>query len=139
MKTLCLFLTCCIAAASLIGYNFVRSASAFPTFYKAFDKTYLGDKTTDAQKALAANIKRVKKCNVCHDPRKDEHGKASKKNRNPYGRTLAKFLTEKDKKNLKKALEVIPKVESQRAEGDKETFGQLIKEGKLPFEYQPAK
>ncbi len=139
MKQLSLSLIICIAMASLIGYNYVRSASAFPTFYKAFDKTYLGDKTTEAQKALVADIKRVKKCNIGHDPRKDENGKASKKNRNAYGQALAKFLSEKDKKNLEKALEVLPKVEGQRAKDAKKTFGELIKEGKLPVECKPAK
>jgi predicted adenine nucleotide alpha hydrolase (AANH) superfamily ATPase len=113
----------------------VPTAQAFPQFFKVFEEKYVGDKSTDVQKSIAAHIERVEKCNVCHDPRKDDSGKASKKNRNPYGEALAKLLTKDDKKDTKKITESLGKVEKEKVEKAKQLFGELLKEGKLPFEY----
>jgi hypothetical protein len=120
-----------------VGFGFwhVRPAEAYVPFSKAFLKKYAGSKATDAEKSIAAEFARVKKCNVCHDPRPGADGKASKKNHNPYGEALNKYLTEKDKKDEKKVLEMLAKVEGEKAEGADKTFGELIAEGKLPFLY----
>ena len=78
-------------------------------YAKAWQKKYVGDKKSDVQKKLAAAVTKVKKCNVCHDPRKID-GKISKKNRNDYGKALGKLLTKKDKKHTKKITDALPKV-----------------------------
>ena len=105
----------CVALVAGLCLIQVRSADAYLNFSKAFLKKYAGDKSTDAQKSIASEFARVKKCGVCHDPRPGDDGKVSKKNRNPYGQALAKFLTEKDKKDTKKALEMLGKIEDEKA------------------------
>ena len=102
-------------------------------YSKAWQKKYVGDKKTNVQKKLAAAVTKVKKCNVCHDPRKID-GKISKKNRNDYGKALGKLLTKKDKKNTKKINDALTKVEKMGADKKKKlpSFGALLKAGKLP-------
>ena len=102
-------------------------------YAKAWEKKYVGDKKSGVQKKLAAAVAKVKKCNVCHDPRKIG-GKISKKNRNDYGKALSKLLTKKDKKNTKKINDALTKVAKMSADKKKKkpTFGDLLKAGKLP-------
>jgi predicted adenine nucleotide alpha hydrolase (AANH) superfamily ATPase len=126
---------CVFAAAFAILFGRLPTAQAYPQFFKVFEEKYLGDKSTDIQKSLAEHVERVNKCNVCHDARKDENGKTSKKKRNPYGEALAKYLTKDDKKDTKKITESLNKVEKEKVEKAKKVFGELLKEGKLPFEY----
>jgi predicted adenine nucleotide alpha hydrolase (AANH) superfamily ATPase len=136
MKRTRTILFCLIAAVVAMVFGRLPSAQAFPQFFKVFEEKYVGDKSTDAQKSLAVHIERVKKCTVCHDPRKDEDGKVSKKKRNPYGEALAKLLTKDDKKDTKKITTSLTTVEQQKAaESAKKIYGELLKEGKLPFEY----
>ncbi len=141
MKNLCSVFSCCVLAVMIGSLCLVPPAHAFPNFLKAFQKKYAGDKKpeTDEQKNLAQEMKRVKTCNVCHDPRPGDSGKADKKNRNPYGQALNKYLTEKDKNDVDKALEMLSKVEGEKAADDAPTYGELLKEGKLPFEYKDFK
>ncbi|HHK41733.1 MAG TPA: hypothetical protein ENJ50_04870 [Planctomycetaceae bacterium] len=106
-------------------------AQAYNDFYKVFRKKYVGDESTPEQKKLAAAIKEVKKCNVCHDPRKI-NGKASKKNRNAYGEALAKLLTKKDKKDLEKIAKALEEVDAQKAPSGDKTFGDFLTSGELP-------
>ncbi len=90
-----------------------HKAEARPNYLKAFAGKYKG---------LAAQAKKVK-CGVCH------FGK-SKKNRNDYGKAVAKGTGKKQKKSdiIDKAF---TKAESMKnAKGM--TFGELIKAGKLP-------
>ncbi len=135
MKRRCLYSLCAAVLFFGLGFCHVRSADAYQAFAKAFLKKYAGDTSTEVEKSIAAEFARVKKCNVCHDPRPGSDGKISKKNRNPYGVALSKYLTEKDKKDEKKALEMLGKIESEKAEGADKTFGELLREGKLPFVY----
>ncbi len=139
MKKLCSLLVCSIAVLAICSFGRVNSAQAYPTFFKAFEKKYVGDKEADQQKALAKEVLRVKKCNVCHDPRPGDSGKASKKNRNPYGQELNKHLTDKDKKDVEKALEMLGKIEGEKVKDADKTFGELIKAGMIPFEYKDFK
>ena len=122
----------------LIAFGFLVGWVADPVdgrseFSKAWQKKYVGDKSSDVQKKLAKAVTAVKKCNVCHDPRKIG-GKISKKNRNAYGKALAKLLTKKDKKNTKKINAAFTKVAKLRSGKDKKlpTYGALLKSGKLP-------
>ncbi len=139
MKKICLVLASCVVVAAFVGLLRISPANARPTYYKAFKKKYLGDGKTDVEKSLAKEIKRVKGCYICHDPRAGADGKKSKKNRNPYGVELAKLLTKKDKKNAEKAIEALTKVEKIKLKGSEKTIGDTLKSGKLPFEYKEEK
>jgi hypothetical protein len=102
-----------------------RPAFAIPQFQKEFITLYVGeDKTTDFAKTL-----KKAGCWCCHQ------GKL-RKNHNPYGTPLAELLDKKaDMKNPEKIVEALKKVEAMHSiEGDdtSPTFGELIKEGKLP-------
>lgn len=136
MKSVRVSVVFCVALIGVVAVLNVSQADAYLAFSKAFLKKYAGDKSTEAQKTIASEFTRVKKCAVCHDPRPGDDGKPSKKNRNPYGQALGKHLTEKDKKNTEKALEMLSKIEGEKAEGSDKTFGELIKEGKLPYVYE---
>ena len=81
------------------------------------------------------------KCGVCHtDPAKD------KKVRNTYGRAISKLIpADTDKKALKKNPDGIQKLldkaaaeKSDAKDPASPTFGDLIKEGKLPGKDVPA-
>lgn len=137
-KTFLVLISCTVVAA-FVGLLRINPANARPAYYKAFTKTYVGEEKTDAQKSLAENIKRVKGCNVCHDPRKDADGIVSKKNRNPFGMQLAKLLSKEDQKNSKKILESLTKVETVKLKGSEKTVAEMLKSGKLPFEYKEEK
>ena len=120
-----------LASAFIWGSWLGSPASAYNDFYKVFKKKYVGDESTPEQMKLAAAIKKVKKCNVCHDPRKI-NGKASKKNRNAYGEALAKLLTKKDKKNIEKIEKALAEVEKEKAPNSDKTFGDKLAAGELP-------
>ena len=134
MKKVCLLLmgTMVLAAA----FAMTKSAKAFPQFEKEFSKKYVGDASTDAQKSLKKEIARVKKCNICHDPRKGDDGKVSKKNKNPYGVELGKLINKNDKKDVKKINAALEKVAGMSAKKDGPKYGELLEKGKLPFEYK---
>ncbi len=89
-------------------------AQARPQYFKAFPKKY---------ENLAEKVKTTK-CNVCHINKK------KKKNRNDYGKALAKHMKKKTKS--------VEAINAAFAKAEKEknkkgvTFGSLIKDGKLP-------
>jgi hypothetical protein len=91
-------------------------AEARPQYFEKFKKTY-------EPLAEAAESKR---CAVCH-------GMGKKTERNGYGQALAEVLGDeknvKDEDAVEKALRAAEKKDS-AVEG--KTFGELIKEGKLP-------
>ena len=134
MKKLTLTIVC---GAIVLGACFSlisRPANARSQYSKEFMKKYVGDEETDAQKNLAAAIKKVKKCNVCHDPnQKTEEGKSSKKFRNPYGEELAKLLTKKDKKDKARINKSLETVAAKKSVGGDATYGNLIEKGELPY------
>jgi len=103
-----------------------RPAFAIKEFFDEFKAVYVKPDSADAnEKALAAEVETAK-CNVCH-------AGSSKKERNAYGNALADLLDKKeDKKNaekIRKALETVAAMPS--ADGGP-TFGDLLKQGKLP-------
>lgn len=111
MKKAVLFLLC---AAFVMGLSF-PAVKARPPYKKEFDAKYANLATASA----------AAKCNVCHVPDKE------KTERNAYGKELAKHLTKNDAKDVEKIKKALSDVESAKAPGGK-TFGELIKEGKLP-------
>ena len=93
-----------------------REAEARPQYLEQFKKTY---------KPLAEAAE-AKKCTTCH-------GMGKKTERNRYGQAIAAAFGEgknvKDATNVEKALRG---VESKPSGVEGKTFGDLIKEGKLP-------
>ena len=116
-----LFVLACIAFAFALAPN---SAKARPPYLNEFKAKYVKADGDAGDKEFAALVEKTK-CNVCH------FGK-EKKNRNDYGKALDKLLDKKtdskDKEKIQKALETVEKEKS--AAGP--TFGELIKEHKLP-------
>jgi hypothetical protein len=125
----------------LLIASWTASAWAIKPFEVQFKKLYYKPDSKDPkEKALAAAIDKVSveiegdegtvknACNVCH-----LKGKAKTK-RNEFGQKLAELLDKKDDKdNTKKIQESIKKVaEMKSSKGP--TYGELLKEGKLPAE-----
>lgn len=107
----------------VVGLLDTPEASARTQYQKAMGKLY-----PDLLKKHGTGAEGKKKlsCKTCHP------GKTKKK-RNDYGVALGKAIgkkNEKDEDKIKKAFETIAKEKSGK---DKEkTFGELIKDGKLP-------
>lgn len=111
----------CVAVMAVVAMS--QLASARPKYNTEFWSMY--DKEV-------GKLKEETKCAACHN------GGDDKKKRNDYGAAMGEALVGKDvggKKNdtdvarIKKALEVIAK---QKSGTDGKTFGDLIKDGKLP-------
>lgn len=65
------------------------------------------------------------KCGVCH-PDKD------KKVRNDYGKAMGKGLGDKNQKDTDKIGSAMTEAEKEKSGVDGKTFGDLLKDGKLP-------
>jgi len=118
MKKLAVMLLCAGCALAIS----VRTATAIPPFQKQFLAMYL--EGNDNEEFVAA-VKKAK-CNVCHMGKK-------KKDRNAYGKELAKLLDKKEHKDDVEAIQAaLKKVAAMKAEEGGKTYGELIKEGKLP-------
>jgi hypothetical protein len=108
-----------VVAAGAVAWS--SPAFAIKPFADEFKALYVKDGTP-----LAAEVENAK-CNVCHV------GK-SKKDRNAYGEALAALLDKKEDKDnkdkIRQALEAVAAKPSGAAGSP--TFGDLIKEGKLP-------
>jgi hypothetical protein len=125
---LAMFALAILAAAVVMTSVTVEEAQARPPYNKEFQAKYLKKDSKDpAEMALAAAIEKVK-CNVCHKGN-------SKKMRNDYGMALSKLLTKDDVKNVDKIKTSLDKVAEEHSDPNDDkspTFGQLLKEGKLP-------
>ena len=118
MKKVVLAVVAAMVAVSVLGGLSTDSASARPPYKMEFDKKYMAD-GSEINKALSGKSN----CNICHV------GK-DRKNRNEYGAAIGKALGEKNVKDNQKIVDALGKAEKEKS-GDK-TFGDLIKEGKLP-------
>lgn len=105
------------AAAGAIWLSLpTRSAEARPQYFETFKKTY----------QPLAEAAEEKRCAVCH-------GMGKKTERNTYGQAIVEVLGEE--KNVKDADAIekaIRGVEEKDSGVEGKTFGDLIKEGKLP-------
>jgi hypothetical protein len=124
MKKVCtMFVLGCVAAALVAS-----EASALPPF----NKEWLARYKDGNNNAAFVEAVETAKCNVCHV------GK-SKKDKNEYGKAVAKFLTKKDYEAVKAdtdaaqkyIIEGLEKSEAEKAPNGK-TYGQMIKAGELP-------
>ena len=104
---------CGLAVAGLVVSASVDNAVAKPPFVKAFTDSYPAVKE-------AADAK----CGVCHI------GKPADKKWNDYGTAMKKNLKEKATPDDVKA--ALKKIESEKSGTEGKTFGDLLKDGKLP-------
>ncbi len=106
-------------------------ALAIKSFKDQFETKYVKEKpANDKEKAFAKAVAQAK-CNVCHEGKK-------KKDRNAYGKELAKLLDKKadkeDLKKIQKALDEVAKLKIKPKDKKSPSFGQRISEGKLPVD-----
>ncbi len=105
-----------LALAGLMVVCSLQSADARPQYLKAFAAKY--PKVTEAKTV---------KCGVCHMGKK-------KKPRNPYGVVLDKLVGKKNQKDAKAIDGALTKAAATKITKDgKETYGDLLKAGKLPY------
>lgn len=104
----------CVAGLA-IGFN--TRVEARPNYKGAFEKQY-----AEVVKKEGKDGKLT--CAVCHEG-------DDKKKRNNYGEALSKNITkmEKDEAKIKEAFE---KTEKEKSAVKDKTFGDLLKDGKLP-------
>lgn len=95
-----------------------REAEARPIYPAIFAKQY---------PKLIDQVKEAK-CTVCHPAEDNE----KKKLRNNYGMALGKALGTENEKDREKVAEMMMKIEKEPSAIKEKTFGDLIKEGKLP-------
>jgi hypothetical protein len=119
-------------------------AEAQPTFKPFFDEKYFPKEGDTAMKKAHT----MSSCNFCHIGGATNE---ERKNRNAYGQALAKRLNAKDAMDLsfasklktpdvykkaqdkiRKALDAVEKEPSDPKDKKSPTFGDLLKEGKLP-------
>ena len=119
-------LTAAAALAALFGAALLvpaPEAQARPKHMSIFAKLY--------EKELDKDLVKKTKCNVCH-----EKTQKSKKFRNPYGMELSKLM-EKNEKDEAKVTEALKKAAEKKSCVEGKTYGDLIKDGKLPAEECP--
>lgn len=122
-KSLVVLVAFAVLAMMLQGTTLAR-----PPYKTVFDAMYV-EKGSAEFKAAAGEAK----CDSCHVKGKD------KKQRNDYGKALSEFLNkgvaDKMKENpdeaKKEIMAALEKAEAKKADGG-QTFGELIKAGKLP-------
>jgi len=114
------------AVLSLVCAGSAREAFARKQYMDEFKAMYAKADGSDAEKAVAAEVETAK-CNVCHVG-------SVKKDRNAYGNALAERLdkNDKDAAKIKKVLGEVAALSSDPDKAGGPTFGDLIKQGKLP-------
>lgn len=132
MNKLCLPLFfAAIGAVAILGFG-PSTSHAIPPFEKEFKVLYYKPDSSDANEqelAKALDGLGTKMCNACHVGTK-------KKDRNAYGFELDKLLDKTADKNnpekIRKALEEVAAMKSNSKDPNSPTFGELMKQGKLP-------
>lgn len=125
-KLVVLLFTVVVVSATFLG-SYVGTAHSRPQYFKAFTSKYAKPEGAAEEKAFAAEVKEAK-CAICHEG-------TSKKNRNAYGKELAKLFippNEKDPAKIDEALDKAAQMHVDANDPKSPTFGDLIKQGKLP-------
>lgn len=127
MKKLCAVALCAVAAMGTTVLVNVQRAEARANYKKQFEALYVKKDSADPNEKKLAEAAEAAKCNICHVGKE-------KKERNAYGQALAKLLMKKETDNAKidAALQEVAKEHSKAGDPSSPTFGDLIKEGKLP-------
>ena len=124
MKNVCVVALCAVVVLGTTVLVQIQPAQARPPYKKQFDAKYVKKDSTDPTEKKFAEAAEAAKCNICHVGEK-------KKDRNEYGNALAKLLTKDDTKDIPKIDAALDTVAKEKSAGGP-TFGDLIKEGKLP-------
>jgi hypothetical protein len=103
-----------IAGLALLASS--PEAQARPDYNKAFWEVYKAELGTQAESV---------KCGACHFGQE-------KKNRNDYGKAVGEAIGAKNEKDMAKIKAGLEKAAKQKSATDGKTFGDLIKDGKLP-------
>lgn len=130
MRKFAQILLSCSLALLVVGVLDAPEAQARTQYQKAMGKIY--PKLLEKHGKKKGDTKKFD-CTVCHA------GKTKKK-RNDYGAALAKALggkKVKDEDKIKKAFETVAKEKSTK--DSKKTYGELIKDNKLPGTDKEAK
>ena len=127
MKKLVATLFARVVVGSTTFGLYVGTAQSRPQYFKAFKEKYVKPDGSAEEKAFAAEVTDAK-CLVCHEA-------GSKKNRNSYGKELAKVFippNEKDPAKIDEAFSKVADMHVDPNDPNSPTYGDLIKQGKLP-------
>jgi hypothetical protein len=134
MKKFALSLLAGSIVTSFVFYFGAGEAISRPQYNKEFQARFVkADSTNPEEKAFAEAVATAK-CNVCHEGE-------SKKNRNAFGKELAKLFTppnEKDTKKIDEAFDKVLKMHVDAKDDKSPTYEDLMKKGKLWVEAKPA-
>jgi hypothetical protein len=129
MKKVALMGCAGIAVSAMVFGLSARTAQSRPQYKVAFLAKYVKPDSTDpAEKAFAGLVKEAN-CQVCHEPG------MNRKLRNQYGKELAKVFdppNQKDKMKIDEVLDKVAAIHLDEKDPKSPTFGELIKQGKLP-------
>ncbi len=103
-----------------------KQAQSRPQYSKEFASKFVNRNSTDPNEKSFADAAVKAKCTICHMG-------DSKKNRNGFGRELAKLLhNEKDSAKIDEAFDSVLKMKADPQDPNSPTYGELMKQGKLP-------
>ena len=106
----------CVALIALLAWLTVEPAQARVKYSTGF-------------KTMYPELKGVT-CFTCHD--KDPESPTSRKLRNSYGKALETALGKKNVMDVEEIKTALTKAEGDKSEITGKTFGEVIKEGKMP-------
>jgi hypothetical protein len=123
------------AVVSLVLGVCVGPAMSRPQYNKEFKAKYVKAESTDPSEKAFAEVAGPAGCKVCHVGE-------SRKNRNAFGKELAKLLTPNDKpegwkgetdtKKIDEAFETALKIHIDAKDPKSPTYADLMKQGQLP-------
>lgn len=110
---------CGLAAVGVLMVFASKQAEARPKYNTEFKKKY-------PEVVKANDVEKTVKCNVCHI------GKTNSKKWNAYGVAIGKAVGKKNQMDVKEIEKGLTKVEGEKSEMEGKTFGDLLKDKKLP-------
>ncbi len=127
MKKLGVVATCLAMTCGSSLFLHTQPALARKPYKDQFDALYVKPESADPKEKALAEAAGAAKCNICHVGKE-------KKDRNVYGKALAKIIAKKetDVDKIKEALGKVAAEHSNPDDASSPTFGDLIKDGKLP-------
>lgn len=109
-------MVCGAVVAGAMLWSLPQVAQARPDYNKTFWEVYKKELGTQAEAV---------KCGVCH------YG-TEKKNRNDYGKAVGEAIGAKNEKDAAKIKAGLEKAAKEKSATEGKTFGDLIKDGKVP-------
>lgn len=127
MKRVVVLLSFVLTVVGVLGIG--SRAFAVKQFKDAFEAKYVKPQGSAAEEIALKKAVETAKCAICH-------AGETKKVRNAYGAELGKLLDRKkdkdDRAKIEAALEKVAAVKSNAKDPKSPTFGELIRQGKLP-------